>query len=116
MVVRPFILNHVLTDGDVQLTEAHVVEVHIGGLQPVDERKSRRLVAVPGIVGPVSPAAGLVLVHVSHVRIHQRKRVGEPVGAVFANDAQQPHAATELDGPGTGASPVAQHLFRITLL
>ena len=115
VVVGPLVLHEVLADPDVELGEAQLVEVHIRGLQPVDEGLPRRLVAVPGVVGPVPSAPGLVRPHAAHVGVEQRQGVGEAVHAVFPDDAEEPHPAPALEGAGAGPVPVGEHLLGVAL-
>ena len=109
------VLDQVLATLDVQPRVAQVVEVAVRGLQAGDEGMAGGLVTVPGVVGPHAPALGLLLVDAAHVNIEQRQHVGEAVHAVLADDAQQAHAATALEGTGAGAFHGLDHLLRIAL-
>ena len=86
--VGHLVLDQVLAVHDDQLAEPQVVEVAVGGLQTVDPRVSRRLVAVPGVVAPVAAAPGLVGADISHVSVQKCHGVVEAVHAVLPDHAQ----------------------------
>jgi hypothetical protein len=68
-------MNQCLAALNVQLGIAHVIEIAIRSLQSVDERMPRRLIAVPGVVGPQSPAQGVFGLDATHGLIHDRQHV-----------------------------------------
>ncbi len=53
--IGDLVLHQILPVHDDELREPVIVEITLGILEPVDPRLTRRLIAVPGVVGPVAP-------------------------------------------------------------
>ena len=85
MRVRKLVFHQVLAIHDDELGEAQVIEITVGGLQTMDPGVSRCLISMPGVVGPVAPAAGLLRPHSPNNGIQQAHGVVEPVHPVLPN-------------------------------
>ena len=76
---------------------------------------ARRLVAMPGVVGPVAPSERFQGAHPAHVLIQHGQGVVHPVHPVLADHAEQSHAAAGLDAPGARTVCLLDHLRLISL-
>src|SRR5262249_5859834 len=84
---RHLVFNQVLANLNDKLAEAHVVHVHVGGLQTVNKRMAGGLVASPRVLVPVACSSGLVGGHPSHVVIKEADEIGHPVDSKLSDDA-----------------------------
>ena len=113
--VGQLVLHQVLPVHDDELRRAQVVEVAVGGLDSVHPGMARRLVSVPGVVGPGSPGPCLLAGDAADLDIQQGEGVAQAVHAVLPQDTEQTHTAAHLDAAGAGASCGLHHLRLLTL-
>ena len=100
---------------DDELGEAQVVEIAVRSLEPVHPRVSRRLISVPGVVGPVPTGQGIFLANATNLGIEHCKRVVEPVHPILADDTEKAHPPSHLDATGAGAFGGLDHLRLVAL-
>ena len=113
--VREFVLDEILPVHDDELGGAQIVEVAIRGLQSVHPRVSRCLVAVPGVVREIAPGAGMFVINATDFSIEQGEGVVEAIHAVLADNAEQAHSATHLNGASTCPAHLLDHLGLVAL-
>jgi hypothetical protein len=114
--VRELVLHQVLAVHDDELRVAQIVEIAVGGLDPVHPGVTRRLVAVPGVVRPGATGTGLVGPYAADLGVEQGERIAETVHAVFPQHAQEPHTAAHLDRARPRPAHGFHHLGLVTLL
>ena len=116
MRISNLVFDQVFAVHDDQLGEAEIIEIALAVLKTVHPGLARRLIAVPGVIGPVAAGLGLFVIHTPHVDVQQRQRVAEAIHAVLAHYAEQAHAAAHFDRARPRPFHRLDHLRRVTLL
>ncbi len=115
MRLRHLVLDQVLAHLDVEPAVGQVVEIAVRVLDAGDEGMAGRLVAVPGVVGPDAAGFGVFLRDFADALVQEGEHVRDPVHAVLADHASEAHAAAQLEGAGTGAAHLGDHLGLVAL-
>ena len=78
-------------------------------------RVSRRLIPVPGVIGPVATGECLFRSHSADLGVEQRERVVQPVHPIFADDTEKTHPSAHLDAASASAPGGLNHFGLVAL-
>jgi hypothetical protein len=114
---RHLVLDEVLTPAGVQLGKTHVRKIDVGRLGSRPKGVRGILIAMPGVVRPITAALCLIRAHFTNPAIEQCVDAAvHPGVAHFAQNAQHRHARAMLKAAGARPLHHLDHFRRIPLL